>query len=83
MKKLIKLVMVFLIVLVLINGCLPTKHSTNNNSQLPNPASVFCEEQGGLLEIRTNPDGSQIGYCIFPDESECEEWAFYRGECQK
>ena len=49
---------------------------------MPNPASVFCEEQGGRLEIRTGADGGQFGVCIFADGSECEEWAFYRGECQ-
>jgi putative hemolysin len=48
---------------------------------LPNPASVYCEEQGGRLEIRTAADGSQYGVCIFADGSECDEWAFYRGEC--
>ena len=48
---------------------------------LPNPASAFCEQQGYRLEIRTAPDGSQVGVCIFPDGSECDEWAFYRGEC--
>jgi putative hemolysin len=50
-------------------------------STLPNPASVYCEQQGGKSEIRTNPDGSQTGYCIFNDGSECDEWAYYRGEC--
>ncbi len=48
---------------------------------VPNPASVYCQEQGGTLEIRTAADGGQTGYCIFPDGSECEEWAFFRGEC--
>jgi len=33
------------------------------------------------VEIRTAEDGSQTGYCIFPDGSECDEWAYYRGEC--
>jgi putative hemolysin len=47
---------------------------------LPNPASVFCEEQGYKLELRTDASGT-TGYCIFPDGSECEEWAFFRGEC--
>jgi putative hemolysin len=51
------------------------------DARLPNPASVYCEEQGGRLEIRTAADGSQYGACIFPDGSECDEWAFYRGEC--
>ena len=45
-----------------------------------NPASTYCIEQGGELEIRTNPDGSQYSVCVFPD-FECDTWAFYRGEC--
>jgi putative hemolysin len=47
----------------------------------PNPASVYCEQQGYKIEIRTAADGSQSGVCIFPDGSECDEWAYYRGEC--
>jgi putative hemolysin len=50
-------------------------------ANLPNPASVYCEQQGNRLEIRTAADGSQSGVCIFPDGSECDEWAYYRGEC--
>ena len=26
-------------------------------------------------------EGGTVGYCLFPDDSECEEWAFFRGEC--
>lgn len=48
---------------------------------LANPASVYCQEQGGTLEIRTGADGGQYGVCVFADGSECEEWAFFRGEC--
>jgi len=48
---------------------------------MPNPASVYCKENGNTLEIRTAADGSQSGVCIFPDKSECEEWAYFRGEC--
>jgi putative hemolysin len=48
---------------------------------MANPASVYCEEQGGRLELRTAADGGQFGVCIFSDGSECEEWAYYRGEC--
>ena len=48
---------------------------------LPNPASVYCTQQGNKLEIRTADDGSQSGICIFPNGSTCDEWAYYRGEC--
>lgn len=50
-------------------------------ANLPNPASVYCVEQGFESQIRTAADGSQSGVCIFPDGSECDEWAYYRGEC--
>jgi putative hemolysin len=48
---------------------------------LPNPASVYCKEQGNKLEIRTAADGSQSGVCVFLDGSTCDEWAYFRGEC--
>jgi putative hemolysin len=50
-------------------------------ANMPNPASVYCEQQGNKLEIRTAADGSQNGVCVFPDGSTCDEWAYFRGEC--
>jgi hypothetical protein len=47
---------------------------------MPNPASVYCEEQGGTVEMREAEGGTQ-GFCVFPDGGECDEWEFYRGEC--
>jgi putative hemolysin len=52
-----------------------------SGAEMANPASSFCVEQGYELEIRTAADGSQQGFCLFPDGTECEEWAFFRGEC--
>ena len=48
-----------------------------------NPASVFCEQHGGRLEIRSDETagGAEFGICIFADGSECGEWQFYRGDC--
>jgi putative hemolysin len=48
---------------------------------MPNPASVYCTQNGNKLEIRTAADGSQNGICIFPNGNTCDEWAYYRGEC--
>jgi len=48
---------------------------------MPNPASVYCEQNGNTLEIQTAADGSQSGVCFFPDGSICDEWAYFRGEC--
>jgi putative hemolysin len=50
-------------------------------ADMPNPASAYCIEHGFKSEIRTAADGSQSGVCIFPDGSECDEWAYFRGEC--
>ena len=58
----------------------PTAAPTGPAAGLPNPASKYCADQGYKLEIRDEA-GGQVGYCLFPDGSECEEWAFFRGEC--
>ncbi len=54
---------------------------SSENIQIANPASVYCAQSGYTLEIRTSIGGGQYGVCIFPDGSECEEWAFFRHEC--
>jgi putative hemolysin len=61
---------------------MPSGNKTNS-AQLANPASVFCVQHGGKGEIRNNPDSSQTGYCIFENGKECEEWKFFRGECDE
>jgi putative hemolysin len=74
-RKLLILISI-LVVILLVTACKP-------EADMPNPASVYCEENGGTLEIRTDEaSGGQVGYCVFEDGSECEEWAFYRGECK-
>ncbi len=71
-----------LILFVLLAACTPSLVPADDPAaNLPNPASVYCEEQGYKSEIRTAEDGSQSGVCVFPDGSECDEWAFYRKEC--
>ena len=46
-----------------------------------NPASAYCEQKGYKLEIRDTPTGQQ-GVCVFGNGSECEEWQYFRGQCQ-
>jgi putative hemolysin len=70
-----------LIGIVLSASCGPTRISPTPEPNMPNPASVYCEQQGNKLEIVTAADGSQTGVCIFPDGSTCDEWAYFRGEC--
>ena len=71
-----------LISVVLLASCNNTAQvSPTAQANIPNPASVYCEQQGYQVEIRTTSDGSQTGYCIFSDGSECDEWTYYRGDC--
>jgi hypothetical protein len=46
--------------------------------QLPNPASVFCEEQGGHVDIERDQAGNERGVCVFDDGSRVDEWQYYR-----
>jgi len=57
------------------------KETNPAQTNIANPASVYCEKQGGKVEIITASDGSQSGNCVFPDGSKCDEWTFFRGEC--
>jgi len=52
----------------------------DNNCCVPDPAAVYCKDQGYNLETRNNANG-QYGVCIFEDGSECDEWLFFTGQC--
>jgi len=79
MRKLL-ILGILLIAAAIVLGCTGQKHETNN-TQMANPASVYCEQQGYKTEIVTAADGSQSGNCMFTDGTKCDEWAYYRGEC--
>ncbi len=48
----------------------------------PNPASVKCKKAGAKVE-RLKTDEGEIGICVWPDYSRCEEWRFFYGKCKK
>lgn len=84
MRKNILAITIFLA----LTGCITTLEkkpepavTSTAQAAIPNPASVFCEQNGNKLEIFTADDGSQSGVCIFQDGSTCDEWAYFRGEC--
>ncbi len=88
-KEKVKKIFAILIILMTLTACsafqtqaVPEKTATDTPIvDMPNPASVFCIQNGNKNEIVTAEDGSQYGICNFPDGSSCEEWAYYRGEC--
>lgn len=61
--------------LVFVGGCGDDDNSNNNNNDpgLPNPAAVFCEEQGGTT---SGPEPM----CNLPDGSVVDAWEYYRTE---
>ena len=63
-----------------IAGCGKTEAPVENSDEnvgIANPASVYCEDNGGTLILE---NGEWL--CMFPDGSYCEEWSYQRGECQ-
>ena len=87
MKKIFYMVIALIFIPAFLVGCgknagnVTSKPANKVPQNLANPASVNCEQKGNKLVIRTNSDGSQIGICVFPDGSECDEWAYFRGQC--
>jgi putative hemolysin len=51
-----------------------------------NVASKYCIEHGGSSFIMTTQTVSgelmEQGICELPDGTQCEEWSYYRGECE-
>ncbi len=61
--------------------CGPQNQGAAGNTGLANPAAVYCQEQGFNYEMRTDDQGKAVGVCVFDDGSDCDAWAYYRGEC--
>jgi putative hemolysin len=83
-----KRIFAFAVILVALTACSAPQSQAPEltaagtaQANMPNPASLYCEQNGNKLEIHTAADGSQNGVCVFPDGSTCDEWAYFRGEC--
>ena len=61
----------------LLGGCTVTGPDPLLAVGLPNPASVYCIERGGTLDMQERPGGT-VTDCVLSDGSRVEEWAFYR-----
>jgi putative hemolysin len=87
-KEKMKRIFTFTLILMALTACTSFRVQTSDSegteipeANMPNPASLYCEQNGNTLEIQTAEDGSQSGVCIFPDGSTCDEWAYFGGEC--
>ena len=67
---------VALLAVATLAGCNKTPvENPNENVEIANPASVYCEENDGTLNL-------EEWLCVFADGSYCEEWTYYNNECQ-
>ena len=78
-----KIVMLGLIMAAL-SGCSTAQKSetVKPNVGMANPASTFCVEQKGKIEIRKETNG-EVGYCHLSNGQIVEEWEFFRANQTK
>lgn len=82
--KMIKIILILSFILMF--GCImPELNSKNedqkgNDTTISNPASEFCINHGGRLNIVQEASG-EYRVCEFSNGAKCEEWAYLRGEC--
>lgn len=69
-------VVVMVAILTLGAGC--GDDEEDGEPGIANPASVFCEEQGGRVEIDRDEDGDERGICVLPDGTRVDEWEYFR-----
>ncbi len=63
-------------------ACAPKPAAPTPAAAMPNPASVYCEQNSGKVELIQDAAGGVAGRCVFADGSFCDEWAYFRGTCQ-
>lgn len=81
MKTMARISILLLIWTLILVACADQEAEPQEAAGLANPASVYCQEQGGKLVIQKRGDGGEYGVCLFEDNRQCEEWAMYRGDC--
>lgn len=58
-------------------GCTVSGPDPIMGLQLPNPASLYCIERGGEIDIKETPKGD-VTTCVLSDGTRIDEWEFYR-----
>jgi putative hemolysin len=87
MKKGEKMKNLIFIILILyfITGCTKDSGITNSNNNnhsintVANPAACYCAILGYKYIIGKDSVGNEEGYCILPDSTKVDEWAFFWG----
>ena len=74
-----KNITILAVLAVSVSACssMQTTDSKQAKIGLANPASQYCVDQGGKLEIVKEANG-EVGYCHLPNGEKVEEWALFR-----
>lgn len=51
----------------------------SNPAEMPNPAAVFCQEQGGAYRVAQGAEGER-GICVLRDGGEVDAWSYFRDQ---
>ena len=73
-----------ILILVFLGSVLVLKRDEPKETviSIGNPAAVYCTEVMGYdYRIENDAEGGQRGFCVLPDNQECEQWDFYAGSC--
>lgn len=72
--------LVLAVMAIVLTACAPGREAAPPRAaaQMANPASVYCQQLGGKLEIVKGKDGGESGYCTLPSGERIEEWALFR-----
>ncbi|MDD4151964.1 MAG: DUF333 domain-containing protein [Candidatus Gracilibacteria bacterium] len=81
MKKFTSIIVLSFILFGFAKRTNETENVSLGTTSIANPASTYCVEKGGSLQIKKKADGREYGICVFDDNRMCEEWSMYRGEC--
>ncbi|MGB0114765.1 MAG: DUF333 domain-containing protein [Ilumatobacteraceae bacterium] len=66
-----------LIAILAVAGCSSDGSDDDPETEEANPASVYCVDQGGEVEIVDTDDG-EAGVCHLPDGTSVDEWEYFR-----
>ena len=74
---------IVLVIGVFLAGCTDDCSDTEceADTEMANPAAVKCLVDGYEL-VPTETDNGTRTMCVTPEGGECEEWDYFRGECE-
>ena len=81
MKTIYRITILIIINILALSACAQQETQSQGGVGMANPASVYCEEQGGTVINKVRGELGEYGVCVFEDNMQCDEWAMYRGEC--